>query len=272
MAEKTKLTGIEINGTSYGLGKAVYEEIGISLERFTEILGRDLYCPTLASAPGSSTLTYTDTDGEDHTFQAGQPCRWAEGNGYRIAVCTDITASTSSWYTLPTKVSELTNDSGYLTSHQDISGLLGKTEAESTYQKKGDYATKTDVSTAVANLVGEAPETLDTIEELSAALKNNADIVDVLNESVANKQDKVLKFEDMAASSWVSDSTYTDYPYRCDMACTGVTETMYAEVVFGIEQATSGKFAPLCETKADAVSIWSSENTSITVPTIIITK
>lgn len=252
--------------------KDICEEYGISEDRFMELLSRDSYCPTLSAAPISSTLTYIDTDGSTNHFQVGQLCRWAEGSDCRIAVCKDITETNSAWYVLPTKLSELTNDSGYLTSHQDISHLLPKTEAESAYQKKGDYATKNDVSTAVANLVGEAPETLDTIEELSTALKNNADIVDVLNGSIANKQDKVLKFEDMAASTWVSDSTYTDYPYRCDVTCSGVTADNYAEVVFALAQATSGNYAPLCETKTNTVSVWSSSNTSITIPTILITK
>ena len=154
----------------------------------------------------------------------------------------------------------------YSCSDVDLSGYLTEEEIA------GTYATKTDVSTALANLVGEAPETLDTIEELSSALKNNADIVDVLNDSIANKQDKVLKFENVTAGTWVSDSTYEDYPYRCDISCTGVTSDMYAEVVFALEQATSGNYAPLCETKTDAVSVWSTENTIITVPTILITK
>lgn len=34
---------------------------------------------------------------------------------------------------------------GYLTEHQDISGKLDKSEAEETYQKKGDYALKSDL-------------------------------------------------------------------------------------------------------------------------------
>lgn len=89
---------------------------------------------------------------------------------------------------------------------------------------------------------------------------------------LGGKQDSALKFQNMTASNWVSDSTYADFPYRCDIACSGVTSSMYAEVVFNLEQATSGKFAPLCETKSGVVSIWSSENASITVPTIIITK
>lgn len=118
MAENTRLTGIELNGQLYSLGKTIYEELDMSLERFAELLGRDLYCPTLRSAPTSSTLTYTDTDGETHHFQTGQPCRWAEGDDYRIAVCKDITLTASSWYLLPTKVSELTNDSEYAKSDE----------------------------------------------------------------------------------------------------------------------------------------------------------
>lgn len=48
---------------------------------------------------------------------------------------------------------------------------------------------KSYTDTKVADLVGSAPETLNTLEELSGALKDNADIVDVLNESIANKAD-----------------------------------------------------------------------------------
>lgn len=272
MAENTRLTGIELNGQLYSLGKTIYEELDMSLERFAELLGRDLYCPTLGAAPTSSSLTYTDTDGSVNTFQLGQPCRWLEGGKYRMAVCRNITSTSSEWYILPVNVSELTNDKGYLTSHQDISHLLAKVEAESTYQKKGDYATKSDVSTAIADLVGEAPETLDTIEELSAALKNNADVVDVINESIANKQDKILKFENVVASNWVADSTYSDFGYHCDLTCTDATAAMFAEVVFSQADAVSGDYAMVCETMTDVVRIYSKKNVSITVPTIIIHK
>lgn len=88
---------------------------------------------------------------------------------------------------------------------------------------------------------------------------------------VDSKQDKALKFTNLTASSWVEDTTYSDYPYRCDVACSGVTTDMYAEVVFDLDQATSGDYAPLCETKANAVAIWSKVNSSITVPLIVIT-
>lgn len=92
------------------------------------------------------------------------------------------------------------------------------------------------------------------------------------NIDLSGKQDKVLKFENLTASAWVSDATYGDYPYRCDVPCTGVMATDYPEVVLALEQAVSGDYAPLAETKENVVSIWSSVNDTIIIPTIIITK
>lgn len=89
---------------------------------------------------------------------------------------------------------------------------------------------------------------------------------------VGGKQDIALKFENKSASVWVGDSTYEDFPYRCDINCSGVTSSMYAEVVFGVDEAISGDYAPMCETKSNIVSIWSAKNDTITVPTILITK
>lgn len=83
---------------------------------------------------------------------------------------------------------------------------------------------------------------------------------------------EALKFENVSASTWVNDSTYSEFSYRCDMACSGVTANMYAEVAFAMEQATSGNYAPVCETKEGIVSIWSKKDESIVIPVIIITK
>lgn len=51
------------------------------------------------------------------------------------------------------------------------------------------------VAEAIAKLVGTAPESLDTIQELAEALGNNADVVDVLNSAIANKVDKVNGYQ-----------------------------------------------------------------------------
>ena len=443
MAEN--ITSLELNGIKYALGKSIYAELDLSLERFVELLGRDFYCPTLNSAPTSTTKTYQDTDESVNTFQIGQPCRWKESDGtYRLAVLADMTSSSATWYKLPVKVSELTNDAGYLTSHQDISHLATKTElnkkqdtisdlatiranaekgATALQSVPSEYVTETELSgkgyattsalnsglsgkvdkdgskvlstndftnalkskldglsnyndTTISNAVNKLRTDFDTLvsgdtttaiktfneviafldgitdtqdlesiiasieQQIAAkqdkisdletirqgaakgatalqsytekytgtyskpsggipksdlasavqtslgkadtALQTHQDISGKLDATTAastyatktemnKKQDKVLKFTNLAASQWVSDSTYADYPYRCDVTCSGVTADNYAEVVFALSQATSGSYAPLCETKANAVSIWSSENTPITIPTILVT-
>lgn len=81
-----------------------------------------------------------------------------------------------------------------------------------------------------------------------------------------------LKFKDLAADTWVEDTTYADYPYRCDLACSGVTTNDYAEVTYNVAEAVSGDYAPICETDTDIVKIWSKKNDSIVVPTVIITR
>ena len=53
-----------------------------------------------------------------------------------------------------------------------------------------DKADKTYVDEKVADLVGSAPETLNTIEELAVALQENDEIVQVLNEAITAKADK----------------------------------------------------------------------------------
>jgi hypothetical protein len=44
--------------------------------------------------------------------------------------------------------------------------------------------------TKVANLVGTAPETLNTLEELAQAIEDNEDVVETLNNAIGNKADK----------------------------------------------------------------------------------
>lgn len=47
----------------------------------------------------------------------------------------------------------------------------------------------TKVNESIANLVDNAPETLDTLGELATAFKDNSDVVDVLNSAIGNKSD-----------------------------------------------------------------------------------
>lgn len=73
---------------------------------------------------------------------------------------------------IPTKVSDLTNDAGYLTQHQSLAG----------------YATETYVDNKVAGLVDSAPETLDTLNELAAALGDNPNFATTLATQIGEIQ------------------------------------------------------------------------------------
>ena len=54
-----------------------------------------------------------------------------------------------------------------------------------------EKASKEDLNKAIADLLDSAPETMDTLNELAAAIKDNQDVADVLTEAVGKKVDKV---------------------------------------------------------------------------------
>lgn len=203
MAEiNTKSLVVNIGGKQYVMTGSrledICDDIGVTVDRFIELLSRDAYCPTLNSAPTFSTLTYIDVDGSENHFAAGQPCRWQENGEWRLALMLDSTGDVASWYMIP---------------------------AES-----------------------------------------------VTQEDLNNKQDKNLYFYNVKAEDWVADTTYQDFAYRCDLPCTGVTDAHHAEVLFAWAEATSGNYAPVCESKMGYVSIWSNKTDTIIVSQIIILK
>lgn len=113
-----------------------------------------------------------------------------------------------------------------------------------------------------------------TVEDAIKVMQNKTEDLSLYakKEEIGEKQDKNLYFNNVEAAVWVQDSTYSSFPFRCDLLCNGVTSTSFAEVVFNLMDAISGKYAPICETKDNIVSIWSENNTSITIPTIIVYK
>ena len=113
---------------------------------------------------------------------------------------------------IPTRTSELVNDSNFITSHQSLE----------------EYAKKTFVSEEIAKVVGGAPETLDTLKEIADALQDNATMAmvseaistkanaeDVYNKTeVYNKQESEEKFQ--ASGDYVPVEQYNDLKARLD--------------------------------------------------------
>jgi hypothetical protein len=76
----------------------------------------------------------------------------------------------------------------------------------------------------------------------------------------------------VAKTTFVSDSTYTDYPYRAAVTLTGAIAGMVPEVIFSLEDAVSGSFAPVAQSYNGGVYIYADGQPSaaITIPTIIL--
>lgn len=76
----------------------------------------------------------------------------------------------------------------------------------------------------------------------------------------------------IATSAWASDTTYTEYPYRASVALPPITAVSFVEIVFSPVDATSGNFAPVCDTYNGGVYIYAKAvpDAAVTIPTIIV--
>ena len=113
---------------------------------------------------------------------------------------------------IPTRTSELVNDSNFITEHQSLE----------------EYAKKTFVGEKIAEVVGGAPETLDTLKEIADALKDNATMAmvseaistkanaeDVYDKTeVYNKQESDERFQ--ASGDYVPVEQYNDLKARLE--------------------------------------------------------
>ena len=85
-----------------------------------------------------------------------------------------------------------------------------------------------------------------------------------------------LHFTDIyfAPSAFESDSTYEDYPYKVTIPLTGVLSDMVPEVVFGVNDAMSGIYAPVAETYNGGIYLYANELVTwdTKIPTIICWK
>ncbi len=84
-------------------------------------------------------------------------------------------------------------------------------------------------------------------------------------------QKKDVRLERVTVTSW-EDSGIETYPYRGKLADTAFSATDVATVVFGITDAISGDYAPVCETADEAMYIYSKKNTGVTLELVEIRK
>lgn len=74
----------------------------------------------------------------------------------------------------------------------------------------------------------------------------------------------------VAESDWVASTEFADFPYEAKIILSDfVNFSSIPQVVFGLTEATSGNYAPICKAGDKGVYIYSKVNTAITLPTIV---
>lgn len=138
--------------------------------------------------------------------------------------------------------------------------------------------TLNNIYIGIADYAGSAVGTVKRADE-AAKLKTarkigEADFDGTQNVSLANMgaQPASILVENttVETGAWEDDGTYADYRYRATIPIAGVTSDLYAEIVFAVEDAVGGIYAPVANTYNGGVYIYASEITGsdIVVPTI----
>ena len=80
------------------------------------------------------------------------------------------------------------------------------------------------------------------------------------------------KIEDTSVSTWADSTAYAGYGYQAQINIADLSESDFVNVVFGVNDAVSGNYAPAIEIYSGYILVFAKVNTTITIPTIEITK
>ena len=148
-----------------------------------------------------------------------------------------------------------------------------------------DYATTNSFPALTQNDINDGTNTAYQVEICRVSFANSqiTGIVSQIGNAVPSyipdpsdigAQERFLcgRNQTIATSAWASDATYADYPYRASVALPAITALSFVEIVFSPADATSGNFAPVCDTYAGGVYIYAKAvpDAMITIPTIIV--
>ena len=152
----------------------------------------------------------------------------------------------------------------------NFAGLDSSGDLTDSGKKPGDFAAASHTHTDKADKVKSATAGhfagLDSSGNLTDSGKKPGDFANASHAHAGYAEVKIFSGVSVAASAWVSDSTYAAYPYAASIACPGVTASHVPEVVFGATEAASGNFAPVALSGSGTVKIYAA-----TKPTAAIT-
>lgn len=152
----------------------------------------------------------------------------------------------------------------------NFAGLDSSGNLTDSGKKPGDFAdashTHTGKADKVKNVTAGHFAGLDSSGNLTDSGKKPGDFANASHAHAGYAEVKIFSGVSVAASAWVSDSTYAAHPYAASIACPGVTASHVPEVVFGATEAASGNFAPVALSGSGTVKIYAA-----TKPTAAIT-
>ena len=152
----------------------------------------------------------------------------------------------------------------------NFAGLDSSGNPTDSGKKPGDFAAASHTHTGKADKVKSATAGhfagLDANGNLTDSGKKASDFANASHAHAGYAEVKIFSGVSVAASAWVSDSTYAAYPYAASITCPGVTASHVPEVVFGATEAASGNFAPVALSGSGTVKIYAA-----TKPTAAIT-
>ena len=142
----------------------------------------------------------------------------------------------------------------------NFAGLDSSGNLTDSGKKPGDFAAASHTHTDKADKVKSATAGhfagLDSSGNLTDSGKKPGDFANASHAHAGYAEVKIFSGVSVAASAWVSDSTYAAYPYAASITCPGVTASHVPEVVFGATEAASGNFAPVALSGSGTVKIY----------------
>ena len=242
----------------------------VQAKQDTLISGTNIKTINGASLLGSGNITIETPEGgisdapQDGKTYGRKDAQWSEitiPDTSALATKTEIAdMATQTWV----------GEQGYLTEHQDISNLATKEElaskantsdlsnylttanasttyetisgAQNKYQPVGEYALKSEipslsgyatesyVNTQVSNLVNSAPEALNTLDELAAALNDDSNFATTVTNQIAAKLDVTTYTNDKETFALKTElSSKADSSALANYVTTATAESTYAK-------------------------------------------
>ena len=154
----------------------------------------------IPSLTGYATETYVQNKIAEASLSGGE----VDLSGYATKDDLNTKADKSA---IPTKVSQLTNDKGYLTSHQDISGKADKTYVDTELAKKANTSHTHSYNDLTDKPTIPSTTNLATKTELTNGLATKADKVHTHDQYLTEHQDISMKADKSAIPTKVSQLT-----------------------------------------------------------------